>query len=70
MQIGWFRGKKNKQTKKKKAKKKQKTKNFTYISTTTAELFFSANKKILINFKLRLLNSDLYLSFVTLLYCT
>lgn len=44
MQIGWFRGKKKTETKQKKQKTKQK-KNFTCISTTTAELFFSANKK-------------------------
>lgn len=43
MQIGWFRGKKKKRPKRNKKSKKQK--NFTCISTTTAELFFSANKK-------------------------
>lgn len=46
MQIGWFRGKKKKKkTKTKQKKQKTKKKNFTCISTTTAELFFSANKK-------------------------
>lgn len=44
MQIGWFRGKKKKK-KPKRNKKSKKQKNFTCISTTTAELFFSANKK-------------------------
>lgn len=44
MQIGWFRGKKKKQKTKAKQKKQKTKTNFTCISTTTAELFFSANK--------------------------